>query len=85
MRTIEKASGRQDQVRAPSLYQSPLVARPLFQSFTLTESLEQAKTTHLLTYFLRINTLKVMSELINLTRAWDKEKSESPTRQESNL
>ena len=43
VRTIEKASGRQAGSAASGIYQSPLVARPHFQSSTLTESLEQAR------------------------------------------
>ena len=58
MRKIEKASGRQagsaasgtrewkgDDRRPLFLYQTPLVARPHFQSSTLTESLQQARNT----------------------------------------
>ena len=47
MGKIEKRAGRRagagkEKERAGELYQTPLVARPLFRSSPLTESLEQA-------------------------------------------
>ena len=61
MRTIEKASGRQAGSAASGIREwkvapsfstrsDPLVALPVFQSSTLTESLEQAMIEHLTNY-----------------------------------